>query len=131
MTLVKCVARAAKVDRPATISLEKFRRSVRRDCFGTWSNCWRGHFSLCLSSRSIGRTSANIADFCSHVIAFRRCPAGDHGGVLPPLPSRNFRHVIAALRDVLLVIDELVVDRLLEISGPCSKLRQPVNHILA
>src|SRR3954451_15074 len=80
---------------------------------------------------SVGRTSAFIAAGCSHVIAFGGSPSSANDGLLPPLPPRNFWHIIAALRDVLLVIDELVVDRLFEISGPCAELRQTVDHILA
>ena len=38
--------------------------------------------------------------------------------------------VFAAFVDVLTMIDERITDRLLGISGPRTKLRQAINHIL-
>src|SRR6516164_613561 len=64
----------------------------------------------------------------SHVVGFRRT---DSRGCrfLPPSPADNLRHVVTVPRNVFLVIDELVADRLLSVRSPRSQLWHAVNHI--
>ena len=50
-----------------------------------------------------------------NIISFGRSAAGLELIVPGPPPATNLRHVVAVPVDVLLVIDELVVNRLLEI----------------
>src|SRR5262249_52523442 len=51
------------------------------------------------------------------------------GGLAPPLPARDLRHVVAVLADVQLVFDELVAARLLRVRRPRAELRQAIDHI--
>src|SRR5260370_11794499 len=49
--------------------------------------------------------------------------------LLAPPPVRDFRNVVAVLADIVLVLDQLVAQRLLEVSGPSAELRQSVDHV--
>src|SRR5262249_17724350 len=55
-------------------------------------------------------------DFC------RRC-------LLPPPPAGDLGHIVAVSADELLVVVELVADRLLGVRGPRAKFRHPVDHV--
>ena len=46
-----------------------------------------------------------------------------------PLPVANLRHVLAEGRDVLPMLQQLVVQALLEVRGLGAKLRQAVDHV--
>src|SRR5262249_15649485 len=46
-----------------------------------------------------------------------------------PAPVDDLRHVVAVLGDVVLVLDQLVPDRLLRVRRPRPELRQPVDDI--
>src|SRR5262249_12954570 len=48
---------------------------------------------------------------------------------LPPSPAGDLGHIVAVPADELLVVDELVADRLLGVSGARSKLRHAVDHV--
>src|SRR5262245_40656811 len=63
-----------------------------------------------------------------HVIRFGR--ADTHRFCrLSPCPACDLRHVVTVHGDVLPVLDELVVNGLLGIGGPCAKFRDPVDHV--
>ena len=47
-----------------------------------------------------------------------------------PLPVPDFRHVLAVLVDVLLVLDELVLHHLLQVGPLGAQLRQAIDHVL-
>src|SRR6186713_978776 len=51
------------------------------------------------------------------------------GLALAPSPVRYFRHVIAVLGDVVLVLEELVRDRLLGVGRARPELGQAVDHV--
>src|SRR5215204_6468246 len=51
------------------------------------------------------------------------------GCCLRPRPTRDFGHVDAIAGDILLVLHELVADRLLSVSGPRTELRNTVDDI--
>ena len=57
------------------------------------------------------------------VIAFSRTARAEHRTFLHPFPVANLRHVVAMLVDVLLVLNQLLVDRLLEVGGTGAELR--------
>src|SRR4051794_12126435 len=59
-----------------------------------------------------------------HVVALRGRAALAGRRLRPPLPAADLRHVVAVLADVLLVLDQLLVDRLLEVRGAGAELRQ-------
>src|SRR5918995_4910922 len=62
-----------------------------------------------------------LASASSDVVGFRRTdPAGRCR--LAPLPARDIGHVVAVARDVFLVLDQLVLDRLLGVGGPRPEL---------
>src|SRR6266516_1101440 len=46
-----------------------------------------------------------------------------------PSPAGDLGHVVAALVDVLLVLDQLVAARLLRVRRSRPELRQPVDHV--
>src|ERR1700751_1164183 len=48
---------------------------------------------------------------------------------LPPSPTGDLRHVVAVAGNKFLVVDQLVADRLLGVSGPCAELGHAVDHI--
>ena len=62
--------------------------------------------------------------------AFGRAAARFAARLARPAPVADLRHVLAVLLDVLLVLDQLVADRLLEVRGPRAELRQAVDHVL-
>src|SRR5580704_19253406 len=47
-----------------------------------------------------------------------------------PLPVANFRHVLAVLIDIDLVLDKLVLDHLLQIGTLNAQLRQTIDNVL-
>src|SRR5271166_3551455 len=58
------------------------------------------------------------------------CRAHTYGGrFLPPPPAGDLGHVVAIPRDVLLVLDQSVADRLLGVSGPCREVWHTVDDI--
>src|SRR5215472_15224543 len=67
-----------------------------------------------------------------HVVALGRGAASgaSRRGAVPrrPAPARDRRHVVAVLPNVVLVLDQLLLDRLLEIGGAGAQLRQLVDH---
>ena len=65
-----------------------------------------------------------------HVVTFRRSAAFPGRPLLCPLPAADRRHVIAVSFDVLLVLDQLLVDRLLEVGRSGAELGKPVDHVL-
>src|SRR5438045_1763340 len=69
-----------------------------------------------------------VASFASDVVGLGRAD-GRSCSLLPPSPAGNLGHVIAVPGNVLLVVDELVADCLLGISGPRSELRHAVDHV--
>src|SRR5262244_2381905 len=64
-----------------------------------------------------------------YVIAFRRGSPLRSPACLTPLPVGNFRHVLTVLGDVLLVLKQLVVNRLFGIGGAGAKFWQPINDV--
>src|SRR5262249_16111521 len=48
---------------------------------------------------------------------------------LPPPPAGDLGHIVAVPGDELLVVDELVADRLLGVSGARTKLRHAVDDV--
>src|SRR4029450_12247635 len=48
---------------------------------------------------------------------------------LSPPPTGDLGHIVAVSGDELLMLDELVADRLLGVSGPRSELRHAVDHV--
>src|SRR5437763_9918449 len=69
-----------------------------------------------------------FASFASDVVGLGR-PDVRSRSLLPPSPTGNLGHVIAIPGNVLLVVDELVANRLLRIGGPCSELLHAVDHV--
>ena len=63
----------------------------------------------------------NLCTPCTHAF-------DDAGWLFAPVP--DFRHVLAVLVDVLLVLDELVLNHLLQRCAARAQLRQPIDHIL-
>src|SRR5262245_23712933 len=67
-----------------------------------------------------------------HVVALGRGAArgASRPGAVPrrPAPARDLRHVVAVLPNVVLVLEQLLLDRLLEIAGAGPQLRQPGDH---
>src|SRR5262245_32363218 len=67
-----------------------------------------------------------------HVVALGRGAASgaSRRGAVPrrPAPARDLRHVVAVLPNVVLVLEQLLLDRLLEIGGAGAQLRQPGDH---
>jgi hypothetical protein len=57
------------------------------------------------------------------VIAFGRSARALGRTCLHPIPIADLGHVVAVLVDVLLVLDQLLMDRLLEIRGAGTELR--------
>src|SRR6516162_1459611 len=55
--------------------------------------------------------------------------AGPGLHLLAPPPAGDFRHVVAVLANVLLVLYQLVSQRLLGISCSTTQLRQSVDHV--
>ena len=53
-------------------------------------------------------------------------PSGARRG---PAPVLDLGHVVAVAGDVLLVLDQLVAESLLGISGHIAELRHPVDHV--
>jgi hypothetical protein len=49
---------------------------------------------------------------------------------LLPLPVTDFRHVLAVLIDVMLVLDELVLDHLLQVRALGAQIPQAIHHVL-
>src|SRR5262245_25200116 len=49
--------------------------------------------------------------------------------LLAPAPAGDLGHIVPIPGDVLLVIDELVPDSLLGVSGPRSELRHAIDHV--
>src|SRR5262245_49046713 len=49
--------------------------------------------------------------------------------VAPPLPVQDLGHVLAVFVDVLRMLDPLVADRLLSVSGSGAKLRHAVDDV--
>ena len=49
--------------------------------------------------------------------------------LLPPPPAGDLGHIVAVPGDELLVVDELVADRLLGVGGPRPELRHAVDHV--
>src|SRR5262249_38773135 len=47
-----------------------------------------------------------------------------------PFPAADCGEVVAVFRDVFLVLDQLLVDRLFEVRGPRAELRQPIYHVV-
>src|SRR4051812_44214753 len=90
-----------------------------------------------LRSRATGgqvssRTVISSRDDSSalHVVPLRRSASQRRRLLSAPFPAADGRNVVAVLFDVLLVLDQFVVNRLLEISGPRAELRQAVDHVL-
>src|SRR5271156_5211616 len=46
-----------------------------------------------------------------------------------PFPIANLGHVLAVLIDVVLMLDELIPKRLLQVSAPSTQVRQPIDHV--
>ena len=91
-------------------------------------------FSYCFSlflSQNVGHESAPLQDV---MFEARHYPLRSTCRAIWPAPSPHFQPLMAGMSspcfcDVLLVIDQLVVDRLLEVRGPGAELRQPVDHV--
>src|SRR5215468_801593 len=93
------------------------------------------------SCHALRTTSARSAGYewgtrppVSDRVHARRCRLGGRaarcgGGLAPPLPAPNLRHVVAVLADVQLVLDELIPDRLLRVRRPRAELRQAIDHV--
>src|SRR5438445_751570 len=60
----------------------------------------------------------------SNVVPFGGSAPRTRGTFLTPLPAADGRNVVAMPGDVLLVLDQLLVDRLLEIGGSGAQLPQ-------
>src|SRR5262249_1693197 len=65
----------------------------------------------------------------SDIVGFRRTNRRRGGRLLSPLPAGELGHVVTIADDELLVVDELVADRLLGVGGPRPKLRHTVDHV--
>ena len=48
-----------------------------------------------------------------------------------PSPIANFRHVLTVLSDVMRVFNQLIPDKLAEIGGARTQMRQAINHIFS
>ena len=53
------------------------------------------------------------------------------GLLVRPLPIQNIRHVLPVFRDVLIVVDELVVEKLFCINAHVSELQDSSDHVLS
>ena len=49
--------------------------------------------------------------------------------LLPPPPASDLRHIVPVSADVVLVVDELVTDRLLRVGGARPELRYSVDDV--
>src|SRR5262245_65743371 len=81
-----------------------------------------------LASRTGSRSPFRPAR--SDVVRLRRrtnCCRGSR--LLPPPPAGDLGHIVTIAGDELLVIDELVADRLLGVRGPRPQLRHAVDHV--
>src|SRR5262249_3554898 len=79
--------------------------------------------SPCLIANTFTFASAgsNVVGLCgTH-------PSGSR--FLPPPPAGDLGHIVPIPGDELLMVDELVADRLLRVGGARPKLRYPVDHI--
>src|SRR6516225_577830 len=73
-------------------------------------------------------TTFTFASRRSDVIRLRRAdPRGSR--FLSPPPAGDLGHIVTVPSDELLVVDELVADRLFGVGGPCPKLRHAVDHV--
>src|SRR5262249_13314572 len=70
-------------------------------------------------------TSASVASDVVGLGRFNPC----RSRLLPPPPAGDLGHVVAVSTDVLLVIDELVADRLLAVSSTRPKLRHAIDDV--
>src|SRR5262245_5200023 len=64
------------------------------------------------------------------IVSFRGSCAGAQGLFESPFPTGNLRHVVAVTSDVLLVFDQLLMNRLLEVGSARTKLRQTIDYVL-
>src|ERR1043166_1264077 len=67
---------------------------------------------------------------CSQVVALGGAPQRSRRSFLAPPPTEDEGMILAALVDVLAMVNESVADGLLGIRGARTELRQPVDHIL-
>src|SRR5438445_13004342 len=65
----------------------------------------------------------------SGIVCFRRAMPRCPDAALPPAPVADFWHVVAVPEDVLLVVDQLVAQRLLEMRRACPRLAQPLASL--
>src|SRR5262249_62226449 len=63
------------------------------------------------------------------VVPFGRRAPRSSGSLAAPFPAGDLGHVVAVLGDVLLVLDQLVPDRLLRVGRPRPGLRQPGDEV--
>ena len=76
------------------------------------------------------KKQAGLAVTASEVgSGIRRLSFAGIASVQAPLPVQNLGHVLAVLVDVLRVLDPLVADRLLSVSGSGAKLRHAVDDV--
>src|SRR4030095_12535333 len=64
-----------------------------------------------------------------HVVPFGRSGSSADAAAQTPAPLGDCWQVVAIPRDVLLVLDQLLLDRLLEVGGAGAQLRPPVGHL--
>src|SRR5262245_34473064 len=109
------------------------RSGVMGLCEGSWRLPW---FVVIPARRASTATLVGAAGWDEfpplHVVALGRGAARSarRRGAVPrgPAPARDLRHVVAVLPNVVLVLKQLLLDRLLEIGGAGAQLRQPGDH---
>src|SRR5262245_50598719 len=84
----------------------------------------RASTSLPLDREHVRRSQAG-----SDIVGFRRTNRRCGGRLLSPPPAGDLGHVVTIAGDELLMVDELVADRLLGVGGPRPKLRHAVDHV--
>src|SRR5215472_12988067 len=127
-------ARCIGLQRTSSNALVASTERIRSASWRTWSVngmsvvpvCWplRLHaVSPCLIANTFTFASAgsNVVGLCgTH-------PSGSR--FLPPPPAGDLGHIVPIPGDELLVVDELVADRLLGVSGARPKLRHAVDDV--
>src|SRR5271157_2364051 len=71
------------------------------------------------------RTAPRLADGCGGFLDY----AADPGPSLFPAPVTDLRDILAMLANEFLVLDQLVAQRLLHVTGPRLKLWQAVDRV--
>src|SRR5262245_40709006 len=76
---------------------------------------------LIANTSMLASAASDVVGLCRAKARRRRFPA--------PLPARDLGHVVTIPADVLLMVNELVADRLLGIGCTCPELGHAVDHV--